>query len=133
MASYTPSICGNVTETFAVKIEEGTVFYHEWRDWPNTSAGYNAGPSLYIYGDGTLAANWVTLGTVPMNQWLLFTLNAEVGGSDGTWSLAVEQEDGSIQSWSALPGGALAELNWVGFVANGTEEGRFWLDDLDLR
>jgi hypothetical protein len=126
-------MCGSVTASFAVKIEEGTVFYHEWRDWPSASSGYDAGPTVYVHGDGSLAANWATVGSVPTDEWLVFTIRAEVGGTDGSWSLAVKHEDGTVQSWSELPGVALGELNWVGFVANGTEEGRFWLDDLDVR
>jgi hypothetical protein len=134
MAWYTPAMCGSVTASFAVKIEEGTVFYHEWRDWPSASSSYDAGPSVYVNADGTLAANFSsTLGSVPTDEWLVFTISAEVGGTDGSWSLAVEQEDGTVLSWSGLSGVALGELNWVGFVANGAEEGRFWLDDLDVR
>jgi hypothetical protein len=133
MAWYTPTRCGSLTLSFAVKIEKGVVFCHEWRDWRNPASSYTAGPSVYVSADGSLAANGAILGSVATDEWLVFTIAAEVGGSDGSWSLTVEAEDGSVLSWSDLPGVALDQLNWVGFVANGSAEGRFWLDDLELR
>jgi hypothetical protein len=133
MIWYTPSMCGSVTATFAVKVEPGAMFYHEWRNWADGASGYEAGPSVTVYEDGTLAASWVNIGAVPTNQWLVFTLRADVGSGDGAWDLSVEAEDGSVQSWAGLPATALAELNWVGFVANGQADARLWLDDLEVR
>jgi hypothetical protein len=70
---------------------------------------------------------------VPTDEWLVFTISADIGGADGTWSLSVEAEDGTVQTWSALPATALASLNWVGFVANADGDARLWLDDLEVR
>lgn len=130
---YSPSMCGTITASFAVKIEPGAEFYHEWRDWGDSASAYTAGPSVYVTGDGTLRASWTTIGAVPLDEWLDVTIQATVGGSDGSWSLSITDASGTTQSWSGLPASALPELNWVGFVANGEADARFWLDDLDVR
>jgi len=133
MISYTPSMCGGVTASFAAKLEAEAVLYHEWRDWGDPYSSYDAGPSVTLYGDGTLYASWSSIGSVPTNQWLVFTISANIGTGDGTWSLSVEAEDGTVQTWPSLPATALGSLNWVGFVANADADARLWLDDLAVR
>jgi len=139
-ASYAPHIwyvtdfCGTVTGRFAVKLEAGAEFYHEWRHWPDGTWPYSAGPSVYAGADGTLYAGWVAIGSVPVGQWVEMEVSTSVGeGTTGAWSLAVTQADGTTQRWEGLSGSPLSQLDWVGFVANADAPGRFWIDDLDFR
>lgn len=131
---YHPSLCGDVTATFAVKLEADALFYHEWRYWPSGSGSYTAGPSLEIDGAGNVYASWGLIGTVPRGEWLDVEMTSSVGdGASGAWNLAITSTSGGRQAWDALPGTPLPTVDWVGFVANANATARIWLDDLDVR
>ncbi len=126
---YTPSLCGELSGRFAVKVGADAMFYHEWRDWPSGSS-YLAGPSVTVDADGVLYASWVPVGAVPLGEWLLFEIAYTVG--DTRWSFTVTEEDGTTQTFSDLSASALTSANWIGFVANADAEAQIWLDDLSV-
>lgn len=127
MMWYSPSLCGAVTGRFAVKVEEGAVFYHEWRDWADFTGSYTAGPSIWIQ-DGALSVGGTALASVPMGEWLEVEIHHVVGSS--TWDLDVTEADGTLHSFTGLPSASLGRLSWIGFVAQGEVDAKIWLDDL---
>jgi hypothetical protein len=129
---YTPHYSdGLLRATFALRVESGAVFYHEWRD---DASPYHVGPSLHIGPDGTLTANGKRLTQLPAGQWVQFEIVCGTGSrSSGSYRLRVQ-----------LPGKARSaattfacdrrfrKLDWFGFVSDTTKESTVYLDDLRL-
>ena len=74
------------------------------------------------------------LTSIPQGEWALIEIVCAVGeDADGTWSLTVRLPDDDVRTWGDLPCDAqFTHLNWFGFVAEGTDAGVFYLDDIRL-
>ena len=123
---------GTAVSGCALRIEPGTVFYHEWRDNRNP---YRAGPGLWINAGGELSAGGKVLATVPFNQWFRLRIECPLGQhANGAYSLTLTLAGQVPQRFDALPCGdpAFRRLDWFGFVSNATESTALYLDDLTL-
>lgn len=129
---YSPGELGkNMTGSFALRLEPGAVFYHEWRD--NVSP-YRVGPSLRIEG-GQLLVGGKTLMSLPNDSWVRFEIRCVLGS--GVWELTVRQA-GRVppRKFAGLACGSgkeFASLTWWGFVSDADAATTFWLDDLSLQ
>ena len=121
---------GTVVCRFALRLEPGAVFFHEWRD---QASPYRIGPSLWIEG-GKLRASGRELMEIPNGQWVRFEVRAGLGKkSGGTWSLTVSRPGKAIVRTRGLPCGAgWKSLNWLGFVSHANHPSAFYLDDLEV-
>lgn len=132
---YHPSYTtGTWTGRFALRLEPGAIFYHEWRD---SASPYNVGPSLTVGADDQLTANGRPLLKIARSQWIKIAVTCTLGdAADGTYDLAVQLPgEPAPHHFSHLPcgsGAAFSALDWWGFVANSTASTVFYLDDLSL-
>jgi hypothetical protein len=124
---------GVLAGKFALRVEHGGQFNHEWRDW--SSEPYKTGPSLYIDADCNLNANGKPLGKIPAGKWAVFEIECGIGTqATGTYDLTVTLPGEKPLRHAGLPCGVpLARLTWFGFIAHGSAPGTaFYLDDVSL-
>ena len=115
---------------FALKLEPGAVFNHEWRDQENP---YRTGPLIWVE-NGKLRAGGEDLMEIPTGEWIRFEVRAGLGQeANGTWSLTVSQSGKPPVHRSDLPcGKGWKSLNWLGFVSQANHPAAFYLDDLEV-
>lgn len=124
---------GTATGSFAVRVEPGAVLYNEWRD---AASPYNAGPSVWIDGEGKLSAGGAVRATPTPGEWYTVTITCVLGGkSDGTYKLEITPADGKSIVVEGIPfaSAKFRRLRWVGFVANADADVACYLDDIKLK
>ena len=126
---------GVATCKFALRVDPGAVFYHEWRDG---ASPYRVGPSLWVQ-NGKLRVNGREVLDVPAGRWLEFEIRADLGDREKdrakpkTWSLKVAMPDADALKLDGLPcAEGWKTVDWVGFVSNAQQPTAFYLDDLQL-
>ena len=115
-----------------VRLGEGAVFAHEWRD---ARRPFSVGPSIQIKPDGTLLANGTALGTVALDAWLHLRITCGLGSAcDGTYDLTVAGPEGEriVRSGLALGSPKFRRLVWLGFVSLAQGPAVFFLDNIML-
>lgn len=129
---YTPGYrTGVVKASFAIRLDAGAVFYHEWRD---SKSPYQVGPSLW-FNKGQLIVGGNVLATLPEAQWVLVNITCKVGrGADGTYELGLVVPGLPPQSFTRLPCASpeFRRLDWLGFVSSATEANEAYVDDVKL-
>ena len=115
---------------FDIRMEEGAIFHHEWRD---DSSPYRVGPSLWIAG-GKLSTGGKPLAEVPTGQWFHVEARAGLGTrAKGAWDLTITLPGKPPQSFEALPcDPGWKKLDWLGFVSNADRHAILYLDNLQL-
>jgi hypothetical protein len=135
--SYTPHfyysphhLNGTTRCAFALRVEEGADFYHEWRD---KSSPYLTGPSFTVR-NGKLLVNNKSLLDVPPKQWVRYEITAKLGAqADGKWDLTVILPNQAPQKFAGLAcNPQWKSLEWLGFVSNARVATDVFLDDLEL-
>jgi hypothetical protein len=121
---------GSAVCRFALRVEPGAVFFHEWRD---DASPYRVGPSLWIE-NGKLRASGREWIDVPTGEWLRLEIRAGLGrDANGTWSLTVRRPGQPPKHQGSLPcDPAWKSLDWLGFVSNANQPSTFYLDDLEV-
>ena len=123
---------GPATLTFAVKVGQDALVWHEWRD---AADPYRVGPTLQLR-DGGLVVKGRKLCDVPLNQWCKLTITCALGNAaDGLWTLQLDLPRQPPQRFGDLPCGAgpeFRELRWLGFISLGEEDAVWYLDDVRL-
>lgn len=117
---------------FALRIESGTFFQHEWRD---QASPYRTGPSLTIR-EGKLMAAGRELMAVPTDTWLQLEIVAKLGEtSPGVWDLRVKVGEGPLREFLGLKHASAgwSELHWLGFVSQADAATTFYVDNLELQ
>lgn len=136
--SYNPHVywqprfdSGHLTGSFALQLEPGAIFYHEWRDNANP---YHVGPSLRVSADGKLTAGNTFLEQLPFHFWVRITIECSLGEqADGKYSVTVEMPNHTIQHYADLPcDPQFRSLRWYGFVSDTDGPSVFYLDDVQL-
>lgn len=126
---------GTLVGSFAVRVEPGAVFNHEWRDvFPGQSPWYRAGPSLTVE-KGRLKANGTDLGEFPEGKWVRIEIVCPVGPrATGEYDLVVTPAGGAAAGHKGLNcEGKLKRLKWFGFIAFDARPGTaFYLDEVSL-
>ncbi len=137
-ASYNPHIfyqpkyeAGSITGSFAIRLEPGAIFSHEWRDNANP---YNTGPSIRILGSGELMAGPRRLAILPLHEWVTISIECNIGNqANGTYALTVRLPNGRFQRFQDLPCSPLfKKLMWYGFVSDTDGPSVFYIDDVKL-
>ncbi len=115
---------------FAIRLDRGTVFQHEWRDG---ASPYRVGPSLWIE-NGQLRATGGPLMDLPSDRWIGIEITAPLGDDAGTWDLVVTLPDAEPRRFDRLPiqNPEWKTLDWLGFVSQADAESETWIDDLEL-
>jgi len=130
---YSPHHTSGFTRfAFDMRLEEGVVMYHEWRDWRTNP--YRVGPSFWVQ-QGKLQVGGQDLLELPVGEWVHFEVAAGIGPqATGTWDLVVTLPDQAPQRFEGLPNGSpdFQVLTWLGFSSNATEKTVFYLDNLKL-
>jgi hypothetical protein len=122
---------GTVHGSFALRLGEGAVFFHEWR---TPGHPYKAGPSIRI-ADGKLTARGKELMEIPMGEWVRFEITCGLGAkATGRYDLGVKLPGRErFRRFHDLPcDAAMKSLGWWGFVSDAREASVFYLDDLAL-
>ncbi|MFW6162121.1 MAG: right-handed parallel beta-helix repeat-containing protein [Planctomycetota bacterium] len=129
---YSPRHLDGVARcAFAMRIEAGTVMYHEWRD---RHRPYRVGPSFWVRGGRLIVGGKPAL-DLPVGQWFRVELTAGLGAeATGTWDLAVTLPDGERKRFAQLPVGdkAWKTLTWLGWSSTATEATAYYLDNIEL-
>jgi hypothetical protein len=123
---------GLATASFAVRLEPGAIFYHEWRDSKNP---YRIGPSLWFNAEGELTVAGKTLLKAPLSQWLKIQVECKLGNTaDGVFTLTVTLPGQEPQRFENLSCGnaQFQRLDWLGFVSNGVTDAAIYLDDVSV-
>jgi hypothetical protein len=117
---------------FAVRLEEGAEFIHQWRD---ASQPYRVGPSVRIAADGTLLANGKAVTKVPTSQWIRLEFRTGLGKqATGTYDLVVGVSGEPPTEYAAVPVGnpEWRTLRWLGFISLANDKTVMYLDDVKL-
>jgi hypothetical protein len=129
--AYTPHLRSGVAHSdFAIRLESGAVFYHEWRDSASPS---RVGPSLW-FRDGVMSAGGKALCTIPADTWATISIQCGLGSkADGTYTLTVTVEGQDPQRFEGVQcHAAFKRLDWYGFVSNATKTVSTYIDDLSV-
>ena len=131
---FKPGHASGVTRLgFDVRLEPGTVLYHEWRD---SHAPYRVGPTLTIaQGKLRAAGRPEPLLDIPCGAWTRIEIAASLGPqSTGRWELRVTLAGKSPQVFGDLPNrhSDWKELEWLGFCSMAQAPTVFYLDNLTL-
>ena len=124
---------GTVRCSFDVRMEEGAIMFHEWRDW--SKSPYIVGPSLWVQ-HGELQVAGKKLCDIPLHQWVHFNLETNLENTrSGTWNLSVTLPDQQPRRFDNLPPGSpdFQQVTWVGFVSNATTKTTYYIDNLVLK
>ena len=129
---YSPNHASGVTRcSFDMRIEEGVVMCHEWRD---NAQPYNVGPSFWIR-DGRLKVWDKTLLDLSVGEWMHFEVEAGLGEtSTGTWNLTVTIPGQAVRHFADLKSGSdkWRSLNWLGFSSTATHKTVCYLDNIKI-
>ena len=129
---YTPGFrTGTAVARFAIRLEPGAVFYHEWRDGQSP---YQTGPSLW-FNAGQLTVGGNALMEIPAGQWIEVEVTSKLGrAADGTYSLSVTLPGAAAKKFENLPcaSPAFRRLEWLGFVSSATEAVNVYVDDVKV-
>jgi hypothetical protein len=121
---------GLATCSFAIRVEPGAVFYHEWRD--TSTSPYKVGPSVW-FRDGKMFVGDRAVADVPAGKWLRVKVESRLGGDRPTWSLAVEIPGAEAVKLKDLPlAPGMKRVDWVGFSSSADHPTAVYLDDLEL-
>ena len=120
---------GVTTASFDLRIEPGTVMYHQWRDDANP---YKVGPTFEVRG-GKLTTGDKSI-TLPAGQWIHVEISAALGDKAGTWDLAVTLPGKALEKFAGLknPSPDFKRLNWFGFSSTAVDKTAFYLDNLTV-
>ena len=124
---------GIVRCSFDLRMEEGAVMYHEWRDW--SKPPYVVGPSLWVQ-QGALQVGGKKLCDLPLQQWVHLEIEASCGNArTGKWNLRVTIPGQQPQRFPDLPFGSpdIQRITWVGFISNATTKTTYYIDNLSLK
>jgi len=136
--SYNPHIffqtkfeAGVLTGSFAIRLEPGAIFSHEWRDNSNP---YNTGPSIRIDGEGYLYAGNRKLQLLPLSKWVTISIECGVGlQATGSYTLTVRFPDMTFKRYQDIQCSPLfKKLTWFGFVSATDGPSVFYIDDVKL-
>jgi hypothetical protein len=121
---------GTTSCKFAIRLDKNAVFQHEWRD---SSHPYRSGPSLW-FENGKLRSSSRVLTELPLNEWILIDVTAELGELAGEWSVSVTTPDQPTRTFDHLPlvSDHWNQLDWLGFVSQADTDAVVLLDDLQL-
>jgi hypothetical protein len=123
---------GIATLSFDLRVEPGAKIYDEWRD---SAQPYRSGPHLEIVNGRLLTADGKILTTIPMSEWVHFTITAGLGtSSTGTWDLTVAAPGQSPQKFAALAdvSEAWKTLDWLGFANIAPGASVYYLDNVKI-
>ncbi|UCD48784.1 MAG: right-handed parallel beta-helix repeat-containing protein [Phycisphaerales bacterium] len=124
---------GTTTCAFDIRVEEGTLLYHEWRDWRVTE--YSVGPSFWIRGNKLEIGERTAL-ELPYGQWVHIVVAADLGkNNSGLWTLVVTLPGQEPRTFSRLRNENAAtfeQITWLGFVSNATAPTTFYIDNLKI-
>ena len=123
---------GTTHLNFRVRLEEGAILWHEWRD---AAGPYRVGPSLTITADGKLHAAGEELLSVPRGVWVRVEITCAVGReATGSYDLTVTLPGEAPRRFEALACRAadFRRLEWLGFVSHADAATVLYLDDLRL-
>ncbi|MBL8994841.1 MAG: hypothetical protein JNM63_15955, partial [Spirochaetia bacterium] len=95
--SFDPGILQASMDVF---LEDGAIFWHEWRE-PGGSP-YKVGPSFKFEASGDVVVNGKKIGSVPRKKWIHVEITFENGSKTGSWDLALTVEGGARANYEGL-------------------------------
>jgi hypothetical protein len=132
---YRPNLTdGTVRESFAIRVGKDANFRAEWRD--STEYPSCIGPSVVFLGNGNVEASGKFLANIPVDTWVLVTIEAALGGDGtGAFGLTLQVPGHHDYQFPALPwsGNAFRSLNWLGFISEATTATTSYIDELSLK
>ncbi len=135
--TYTPHFfyvphhtAGTTRFSFALRVEEGADFYHEWRD---AASPYLVGPSFWVRGGKLIVGNQ-PVADIPTSQWVRYEITAKLGeAADGKWNLVVTLPNQISRKFEGLNcNPKWKSLEWLGFVSNARVATSTYIDDVKL-
>ncbi|MCF6283825.1 MAG: right-handed parallel beta-helix repeat-containing protein [Candidatus Hydrogenedentes bacterium] len=129
---YAPNLRnGTAHGEFAIRLEPGAVFYHEWRD---NRSPYQVGPSLW-FRDGKLMVGGKSIADIPADTWVKISIACPLGKlAEGTYDLTVSLPGSDPLRFGNLACGTstFRRLDWFGFVSNAIETVAVFIDDVKV-
>lgn len=118
---------------FDVRVETGSIFWHEWRDW--TPSTYIQGPSIKI-AQGKLMVDSQSLMEIPVGIWTHIKVSCGLGSkAAGKFELAVTISGQHGKTFKDLKciSSKFKMLNYMNFVADANQDAVFYLDNVKLK
>lgn len=126
---------GEVRLSFDLRVDPSSQLNVQWRQYSTARRGFAIGPDIHIGPNGKLVAARKTIGDVPIGQWVHVEVTGEVGpGSPGTYRLVVTLPDqqAALASEELPYRDAFEIVEWLGFIATGTEDATFDIDNVQF-
>ena len=122
---------GQTTFSFDMRVEEGVLMYHEWRD---DAKPYQVGPSIWVR-DGKLQIHGKDRLKLPVGEWVHSDVRASLGEkSAGVWEASVTlpgRPPVKFENLKSHP--EWKTLTWLGFSGNARGKRIFYLDNFKLQ
>lgn len=124
---------GILQASMDVFLEEGAIFWHEWRE-PGGSP-YKVGPSLRFEANGDVVVGGKKIASVPRKKWIHIEITFENGSTTGSWDLALTVDGGTRNLFEGLRCGAsnfesVETLIWSSMA---TIKTAFYLDNVRFK
>jgi len=125
---------GALRGRFALWIDENTTFLYQWRDYG--PGKYHRGPTVQVRPGGKIVLGNRPLLSIPFRTWVRFEVTCALGDAAAAhgWTLKVTIPGNDAPTvFHNLPTEKrFRALDWVGFVASGALDTRFYVDDIAI-
>ncbi len=132
---YSPSLRrGTASLSFDVRLEQGALLVHQWRDYRLGGDNFKCGPTLAFAAGGKLLAGDRPIADVPVSQWLHVEVTCLLGAAPGrTWQVQVTMPGLPAVEVAGLPvAEEFQHFQWIGFISDATNKAVLYVDNVRL-
>lgn len=123
---------GRLVGRFDIRVDGATSMYYQWRQYDD---GYRSGPTVTILPGGVVTLKGKTLLRIPLDQWVRFEVECDVGeAASGTFLMRVSlpgSESPAVFKQLRQDAG-FERLDWIGFVSKAEQDAVYFVDNITV-